>query len=68
IDREYIENLPETAKQADDGAINAALDKAENFEGLNHREIAALSARPMTFRSYRSRTTERYTQPTVASR
>jgi 2-iminoacetate synthase len=42
IDREYIENLLETAKQADDGAINAALDKAENFEGLNHREIAAL--------------------------
>jgi len=46
IDREYIEKLLEEAKSADaaagDAAIGRALDKAERFEGLNHREIAAL--------------------------
>ncbi|MDR2210388.1 MAG: [FeFe] hydrogenase H-cluster radical SAM maturase HydG [Spirochaetaceae bacterium] len=44
IDREYIEGLLEEAKYTDDGAINAYLDKAERFEGLNHREIASLLA------------------------
>ncbi|MDR2519041.1 MAG: [FeFe] hydrogenase H-cluster radical SAM maturase HydG [Spirochaetaceae bacterium] len=44
IDKEYIEGLLETAKQADDAVITAALDKADRFEGLNHREIAALLA------------------------
>jgi 2-iminoacetate synthase len=42
IDREYIENLLEEAKSATDDAIGRALDKAERFEGLDHREIAAL--------------------------
>ncbi|MDR2494920.1 MAG: [FeFe] hydrogenase H-cluster radical SAM maturase HydG [Spirochaetaceae bacterium] len=42
IDKEYIEGLLETAKQTDDAVITAALDKADRFEGLNHREIAAL--------------------------
>jgi 2-iminoacetate synthase len=46
IDREYIENLLEEAKSAaaavGDAAIGRALDKAERFEGLDHREIAAL--------------------------
>ena len=46
IDREYIEKLLEEAKSASDtvadAAVSAALDKAERFEGLNHREIAAL--------------------------
>ncbi|MDR2304726.1 MAG: [FeFe] hydrogenase H-cluster radical SAM maturase HydG [Treponema sp.] len=42
IDRRYIEDLLEEARYADDGSISAYLDKAERFEGLNHREIAAL--------------------------
>jgi 2-iminoacetate synthase len=42
IDQQYIENLLEEAKYVDDRSISAYLDKAERFEGLNHREIAAL--------------------------
>jgi len=42
IDTEYIENLLKEAKNADDGDVSRSLDKAERFEGLNHREIAAL--------------------------
>ena len=42
INRAYIENLLEEAKSATDDAISRALDKAERFEGLDHREIAAL--------------------------
>ena len=37
-----IDGLLEEAKDADDNAIGKILDKAEGFEGLNHREIAAL--------------------------
>jgi 2-iminoacetate synthase len=44
INREYIEKLLEEAKRADDAAISRSLDKAERFEGLDHREIAALLA------------------------
>jgi 2-iminoacetate synthase len=42
IDRPYIENLLEEAKHTDTAEIDRILDKAEHFEGLNHREIAAL--------------------------
>ena len=42
INREYIENLLEEAKRVDEASINRSLEKAERFEGLNHREIAAL--------------------------
>ena len=42
INREYIEKLLDEAKHADEAAITGSLDKAERFEGLNHREIAAL--------------------------
>jgi 2-iminoacetate synthase len=42
IDRAYIETLLETAKTASGEEINRALDKAERFEGLSHREVAAL--------------------------
>jgi 2-iminoacetate synthase len=42
IDRHYIENLLEGAKHTGDAEITGILDKAERFEGLNHREIAAL--------------------------
>ncbi|MDR0587349.1 MAG: [FeFe] hydrogenase H-cluster radical SAM maturase HydG, partial [Treponema sp.] len=42
INREYIEGLLEKAKHAGDDDISAYLDKAERFEGLNHREIASL--------------------------
>ncbi|MCL2128015.1 MAG: [FeFe] hydrogenase H-cluster radical SAM maturase HydG [Treponema sp.] len=42
IDREYIENLLEEARGAGDAEISRCLDKAERYEGLNHREIAAL--------------------------
>jgi 2-iminoacetate synthase len=42
INREYIEGLLEEAKHTADDAVNAYLDKAERFEGLNHREIASL--------------------------
>ncbi|MDR1219658.1 MAG: [FeFe] hydrogenase H-cluster radical SAM maturase HydG [Treponema sp.] len=44
IDKDYIENLLLEAKHASDAEINRSLDKAERFEGLNHREIAALLA------------------------
>ncbi|MDR0290678.1 MAG: [FeFe] hydrogenase H-cluster radical SAM maturase HydG, partial [Treponema sp.] len=44
IDREYIENLLGEAKRTGDGEISRILDKAERFEGLKHREIAALLA------------------------
>ncbi|MDR1899492.1 MAG: [FeFe] hydrogenase H-cluster radical SAM maturase HydG [Treponema sp.] len=42
IDRNYIETLLEEAKGTSGADITAYLDKAERFEGLNHREIAAL--------------------------
>jgi len=42
INREYIKNLLEEARHAGDEAITRSLDKAERFEGLNHREIAVL--------------------------
>jgi 2-iminoacetate synthase len=42
IDRPYIENLLEEAKNTGDAEIGRILDKSERFEGLNHREIAAL--------------------------
>jgi 2-iminoacetate synthase len=44
IDKDYIENLLVEAKRVSDAEINRSLDKAERFEGLNHREIAALLA------------------------
>jgi len=44
IDQKYIEDLLEEAKQPDDAFINTALDKADRFEKLNHKEIAALLA------------------------
>jgi 2-iminoacetate synthase len=44
IDRPYIENVLEEAKHTGDAEISRVLDKAERFEGLNHREIAALLA------------------------
>ena len=44
IDREYIENVLEGAKHTGDSEISRILDKAERFEGLNHREIASLLA------------------------
>ncbi|MDR0785113.1 MAG: [FeFe] hydrogenase H-cluster radical SAM maturase HydG [Treponema sp.] len=42
IDKNYIENLLVEARDVSDAEINGYLDKAERFEGLNHREIAAL--------------------------
>ncbi|MDR0644774.1 MAG: [FeFe] hydrogenase H-cluster radical SAM maturase HydG [Treponema sp.] len=42
IDKDYIENVLFEAKNATDTEINAYLNKAERFEGLNHNEIAAL--------------------------
>ena len=42
IDKNYIENLLEEGKVADNGFINAALDKAERGETLSHGEIASL--------------------------
>jgi 2-iminoacetate synthase len=44
INREYIEGLLEDAKHTTDDTINRYLDKAERFDGLNHREIASLLA------------------------
>jgi len=44
INREYIENLLEDAKSADDANICLSLDKAERGETLTHGEIAALLA------------------------
>ena len=42
INKDYIEGLLEEAKHVSDAEINRSLDKAERFEGLGHREIAAL--------------------------
>ncbi|MDR2798172.1 MAG: [FeFe] hydrogenase H-cluster radical SAM maturase HydG [Treponema sp.] len=42
IDQAYIEGLLAEAAHTDDQTISVYLDKAERFEGLNHREIAAL--------------------------
>lgn len=42
IDHDYIEKLLSEAKDASDSEISAILDKAENFEGLSHKEVAAL--------------------------
>jgi 2-iminoacetate synthase len=42
IDKDYIENLLIQAENADEAEISRSLDKADRFEGLNHREIAAL--------------------------
>ena len=42
IDQRYIEKLLDEAQNTGDAGITRALDKAERFEGLNHREIAAL--------------------------
>jgi len=42
IDTAYIEGLLADAKNSSDDAVSRSLDKAERFEGLNHREIAAL--------------------------
>jgi 2-iminoacetate synthase len=42
IDQAYIEGLLADAKNSGDDAVSRSLDKAERFEGLNHREIAAL--------------------------
>jgi len=42
INIEYIKNLLEDAKYADDESISRSLDKAENGETLKHSEIAAL--------------------------
>jgi 2-iminoacetate synthase len=42
INREYVENLLGEAGYAGDEAVSRSLDKAERFQGLNHREIAAL--------------------------
>ncbi|MDR1837356.1 MAG: [FeFe] hydrogenase H-cluster radical SAM maturase HydG [Treponema sp.] len=44
VNREYIENLLEDAKYADDATISRSLDNAENGRPLEHREIAALLA------------------------
>ncbi|MDR1869208.1 MAG: [FeFe] hydrogenase H-cluster radical SAM maturase HydG [Treponema sp.] len=42
INREYIEDLLEKAKFADNAGISLSLDKAEKGETLSHGEIAAL--------------------------
>jgi 2-iminoacetate synthase len=42
IDQHYIEELLEQSKNSSGTEITKLLDKAERFEGLNHREIAAL--------------------------
>ena len=42
IDRKYIENLLGEAGRADASAADRALEKAERFEGLSHREVASL--------------------------
>lgn len=42
IDKDYINNCLQDAKNATNEEISKILDKAENFEGLNHKEIAAL--------------------------
>ncbi|WP_058486277.1 [FeFe] hydrogenase H-cluster radical SAM maturase HydG [Defluviitalea phaphyphila] len=42
IDREYIENLLEEAKNASKEEINRVLDKAEAREKISHRDVAVL--------------------------
>jgi len=42
IDDSYITELLSKSKNTNDNEINKILDKAENFEGLKHNEIAAL--------------------------
>ena len=42
INREYIEDLLEEAKFADDASISLSLDRAQKGEVLGHKEIAAL--------------------------
>lgn len=42
IDREYIESLLESAKNAKDEEVERILDKAGRFEGLTHHEVAVL--------------------------
>jgi len=42
IDHNYIESLLKTSKGATEEEIGAILDKAERFEGLSHKEVAAL--------------------------
>lgn len=42
IDQEYIENTLEASKSTTDEEINRILNKADNFEGLTHKEVAAL--------------------------
>ena len=42
INHDYIEELLQTAKNASDDEVMAILDKAENFEGLTHAQVALL--------------------------
>lgn len=42
IDHGYIETLLEEAQTASSQAIHTALDRAERFEGLTHKEVAIL--------------------------
>lgn len=42
IDQEYIENILEASKNTSDEEIDRILNKADNFEGLTHKEVAAL--------------------------
>lgn len=42
IDKEYIEGLLESAKEAGDEEVERILDKADHFEGLSHHEVAVL--------------------------
>lgn len=42
IDHKYIENMLSNAESASDSEIDAALNRAANFEGLSHKEVAML--------------------------
>lgn len=42
IDGTYIENLLKDAKRITDGEIDRILDRADDFQGLSHGEVAAL--------------------------
>ena len=42
INHDYIEGLLEQSKTVTEEEIGAILDKAERFEGLSHKEVAAL--------------------------
>ncbi|WP_099205052.1 [FeFe] hydrogenase H-cluster radical SAM maturase HydG [Scatolibacter rhodanostii] len=42
IDKDYIENLLIEAKNVPDSEIDSILDKADEFAGLTHQEVAAL--------------------------